>query len=58
MFAYFEYDGEDFEADQRQNGADPKTQEWWAICVSLPTPFETRKQGEWWAAMEEVFHIK
>ena len=41
------------DADMKLMAADPKTKEWWSICGPLPT----RKEGEWWASMEEVFHI-
>ena len=58
MFAYFEYHGTDFEADMAAMAADEKTQEWWKVCSPMQAPFETRKPGEWWAAMEEVFHTE
>lgn len=57
LFAYFEYHGSDFAADQATMAADPKTQEWWAICMPMQAPLPTRKEGEWWAAMEDVFHV-
>ena len=56
LFAYFEYTGNDFEADMAKMAADPKTQEWWDIMKPMQTPIETRAEGEWWANMEEVFH--
>jgi len=56
LFAYFEYMGEDFAADMVKMAADPKTQEWWTIMNPMQQPLETRAKGEWWAAMEEVFH--
>jgi len=56
LFAYFEYVGEDFAADMRKMGEDPKTQEWWAIMQPMQAPLETRSAGEWWADMREVFH--
>ncbi len=56
LFGYWEYDGSDFEADAARMAADPKTQEWWAVCMPCQVPFETRKDGEWWTMMEEVFH--
>ena len=31
--------------------ADPKTQEWWAIMEPMQQPLETRRPGEWWAAI-------
>ena len=37
--------------------ADPKTQEWWAIMEPMQDPVATRAKGEWWANMEEVFHL-
>lgn len=56
LFTYFEYVGEDFEADMARMAADPKTQEWWAIMGPMQDPLPTRAKGEWWANMEEVFH--
>jgi L-rhamnose mutarotase len=57
LFAYFEYTGEDFEADMAKMAADPKTQEWWALQKPLQEPLDARADGEWWANMEKVFHI-
>jgi len=56
LFAYFEYHGADFKADMAKMAADPKTQEWWVICEPMQSPLPTRKEGEWWAEMENVFH--
>ena len=36
--------------------ADPTTQKWWDIMMPMQDPLPTRKEGEWWADMEEVFH--
>ena len=57
LFAYFEYVGSDFDADMAKMAADPRTQEWWAIMKPMQKPVDTRAPGEWWAAMQEVFHI-
>ena len=56
LFAYFEYEGEDFESDMARMAADPETQRWWDFVMPMQTPVETRDEGEWWANMEEVFH--
>ena len=56
LFAYFEYTGNDFDADMAKMAADPKTQEWWDIMKPIQTPLETRAEGEWWTTLEEVFH--
>lgn len=57
LFAYYEYSGDEHDADMAKMAADPATQEWWALCKPMQSPLETRKDGEWWASMEEVFHI-
>jgi len=57
LFSYFEYVGDNYEADMEKMAADPETQKWWSICKPLQEPLETRAEGEWWAEMEEVFHI-
>jgi L-rhamnose mutarotase len=57
LFAYFEYHGTDFAADSAKMAADPKTQKWWSICMPMQAPLETRREGEWWAQMEDVFHV-
>jgi len=56
LFAYFEYTGNDFDADMAKMAADPKTREWWDIMMPMQAPIETRVEGEWWATLEEVFH--
>ena len=56
LFGYWEYTGDDFAADAAKMAADPRTQEWWEVCMPCQEPLDTRKEGEWWAMMEEVFH--
>lgn len=56
LFSYFEYTGQNFKADMAQMAADPTTQKWWAVCMPCQAPLPDRARGEWWAAMEEVFH--
>jgi len=57
LFAYFEYVGKDYAGDMARMAADPKTQEWWAIMKPMQSPVATRGPDEWWADMEEVFHL-
>ena len=57
LFGYFEYHGTDIKKDWEKMAADPKTQEWWSIMGPMQDPLPTRKEGEWWAEMEEVFHL-
>lgn len=56
LFSYFEYTGEDFDADMARMAADPETKRWWDVCIPCQTPLEPRGAGEHWASMEEVFH--
>jgi L-rhamnose mutarotase len=56
LFSYFEYWGDDFEADMRLMAADVETRRWWAIMEPMQDPLPTRKPNEWWARMDEVFH--
>jgi L-rhamnose mutarotase len=57
LFSYYEYMGTDYVADMKKMADDPETQRWWSVCEPCQQPLETRAQGEWWASMEEVFHI-
>lgn len=57
LFGYWEYHGADFKADAEKMAADPETQRWWDVCMPYQQPLETRREGEWWAMMEEVFHL-
>jgi L-rhamnose mutarotase len=56
LFSYFEYHGQDFTADMKRMAANPNTQAWWKLTDPCQKPLETRKEGEWWASMEELFH--
>ncbi|GMQ57377.1 L-rhamnose mutarotase [Vallitalea sediminicola] len=56
LFSYYEYSGNKYEEDMAKMAADPITQKWWEICKPCQEPLTTRKKGEWWADMEEVFH--
>lgn len=57
LFSYFEYHGNNYEADMHQIAACEATQRWWKLTSPCQEPFASRQQGEWWALMEEVFHM-
>ena len=57
LFSYFEYTGDDYASDCARIAADPVTQKWWEECVPCQEPLPDRAAGEWWAGMEEVFHV-
>lgn len=57
LFSYYDYVGNDYEADMKKIAADTVTQRWWretAPC-QLPLPKAAAK-NETWSEMEEVFH--
>ena len=57
LFAYWEYHGTDFAAEAANIAADPETQRRWTLTDPCQEPLTTRKDGEFWAMMEEVFHV-
>lgn len=56
LFAYFEYNGDDFDADMLKMSTDPKTREWWTHTDPMQDPMPDRPDGAWWTTMREVFH--
>ena len=56
LFSHYEYVGEDYAADMAKMKADPVSQDWWKLTDPCQEPLESRKPGEWWAEMEELFH--
>ena len=57
LFAYFEYVGDDFDGDMKRMADDPLTQKWWDVMKPMQEPIAARAKDEWWANMEEVFHL-
>ncbi len=56
LVAYFEYVGDDYEADMARMAADPKTREWWTHTDPMQQPVPDHAAGEWWHPIREVFH--
>jgi L-rhamnose mutarotase len=57
LFGTWEYHGDDFAADMAAIAADPVTQKWWKLTDPCQDALSTRVEGEWWATLEEVFHL-
>ncbi len=57
LFGYWEYVGADFGADMKKMADDPRNKEWWELCMPCQKPLDNRGEGEWWAMMEQVFHL-
>ncbi|NQT26253.1 L-rhamnose mutarotase [candidate division KSB1 bacterium] len=59
LFSYFEYVGNNFPADMELIDNDPATIAWMKFTdTGCQLPISTRSEGEWWAAMEQVFYSK
>ena len=56
LFAFYEYVGDDYEADMAKMAADPKTREWWTHTDPMQEPVPGHQPGERWVRMREVFH--
>lgn len=57
LFAYYEYRGEDHEADMARIAADPVTQEWWTWTGPCQTPFGRDAEATGWREADEVWHL-
>lgn len=57
LFSYFEYAGNDFDADMKKMAADSITRLWWKSTdpLQLPLPVAAAEKRIW-TNMEEVFH--
>ena len=55
LFSYFEYVGEDFEADMKSMANDSEMQRWWKETDPCQIQLPTRKPNANWSEMEMVF---
>lgn len=58
LFAYFEYTGDDFDADMKKMGESEVTKRWWKKTDPCQIPIDTARLGEWWSTMEEIYHLE
>jgi L-rhamnose mutarotase len=57
LFGYLEYHGEDWAADMAKVATDPETQRWWRETDPCQVRWASADEGEWWATMDEIFHM-
>ena len=58
LFSLFEYVGSNFGADMAALQNDPATAAWIKFTNKMcQLPIPTRAEGEWWASMEEIYHL-
>ena len=58
LFSYLEYVGDNWEEDMAMLAADSVIQAWWKLTDPCQEPVSTAKEGEWWADLEEVYHLE
>lgn len=57
IFGYFEYVGDDFAGDMAAIDNNPATLAWIKFTdAACQVPIPTRKEGEWWADMKQIFY--
>lgn len=58
LFAYFEYIGDNYEADMAMMAQDPTTQKWWDLVKPLMQPLDDCLEDEFWSDMDEIYHLQ
>ena len=57
LFGYYEYVGDDYEADMAAISADETTRAWWKLTDPCQEAVASAAPGEWWAEAVEVFRL-
>lgn len=57
LFSYLEYTGDNWEMDMKNVANDSTIQAWWKLTDPCQEPVPFAKDGEWWADLEEVYHL-
>jgi L-rhamnose mutarotase len=58
LFAYYEYTGEDHDADMARIGEDPVTREWWTHTDPCQVRIaDERDAGALWQPLDEIWHL-
>ena len=56
VFAYFEYVGENYEADMEKMAQDKATIEWWKHTKPCFVKYSISNKAEFYCDMEQIFH--
>ena len=57
LFLYFEYTGEDYEADMAKLTGAEVQQRWQRLMRPMQAPLPSGAEGEWFVTLEEVFRL-
>ena len=58
VFAYFEYIGQDFDADMEKMAQDPVTQEWWRHTKPCFVKYAIDPASEFYHDMKPIFYYE
>lgn len=58
VFSYFEYVGQDYEADMEKMARDSVTQKWWTHTHPCFERFAMGPDSEFYQDMEQIFHYE
>jgi L-rhamnose mutarotase len=59
LFSYYEYIGDDYEADMKRVAADPETQRWWRETEPCQLPLaDAAAKSAIWSEAREVFYTR
>ena len=56
VFGYYEYIGDDYEADMAKMAADPLNQEWWSHTRPCFTKYKADSPEAFYTDMKQIFH--
>lgn len=57
LFKYFEYVGDDYEADMKKLAENPKNIAWLSLTDPCQEAFPSAEEGKVWTDMDELFHL-
>ena len=58
VFGYFEYVGQDYEADMAKMAADPTTQDWWSHTRPCFTKYKADSPEAFYTDMQQIFFFE
>ena len=56
VFGYYEYIGDDYEADMAKMAADPLNKEWWSHTRPCFTKYKADSPEAFYTDMKQIFH--
>jgi L-rhamnose mutarotase len=57
LFGYYEYRGDDLDADLARMAADEETRRWWALTDPCQERLPDAGEGRQWSDADEVWHL-